>query len=61
MQRNTGIAISLRFSKPSAYKKVQVTMGDEIFKAYGAPSSWRMRENDTDDDDLTFVPPTPAA
>jgi hypothetical protein len=61
MQRNTGISISLRFSKTSAYKKVQVVTGDEITKAYGAPSSWRMRENQTDDDELAFVPPTPAA
>jgi len=61
-QINTGIAISLRFAKTSAYKKIQVEMGDKIFKVFGAPSSWRLRESlETDDDEINYSPPTPSA
>jgi hypothetical protein len=55
-QKNTGISINLRFSKSTAIKPVTIKMGDPIFKAYGAPSSWTMRD-DTPDDELIFVPP----
>jgi hypothetical protein len=31
---------------------------NEIFKAYGAPSSWTLRDDTQDDSTLEFVPPT---
>jgi hypothetical protein len=57
-QRNVGVSINLRFSKSTALKIVTVKMGDSIFNAYGAPSSWTLHDDTQNDSELEFVPPT---
>ena len=57
-QRNVGVLLNLRFTKSTAIKPVTVTLGDQIFNAYGAPAAWTLRDDTSDDMDLKFVPPS---